>query len=275
MNLTKLIRHDLQCGLFRLRCLLVPPLAALPCLLCLRITDSAGCKSSWAGYMMYCFMGIEPISVQDTMEKAQFPILWLILIIGCLYLHLDYPLNDLSLTGQQIIVRSGNRRNWYLAKCVWNLCACGLYFLMVSLTASLFTVLTGGDLSLNCDAAALKVLYLGETGGKTLPPLTALLLSLILPYLTVSAISLLQMTLCLIMKPIFCFLIGIILLLLSVYWDSPLILGNGAMGIRSSLLISGGVAPGPAAEECCLIIILCMAIGSWMFKRSDILSARE
>lgn len=275
MNLPKLIRHDLRCGLLRPRCLLIPILAILPCWLCHKIAVTAGFDCGWGGYLMYCFMGIEPINILDTMEKTQLPILWLLLVSGCLYLNLDYMLNDLSLTGQQIIVRSGNRREWFISKCIWNLLSCGVYFIIVSATAAVFSLFTGGDLSLRCESAALNNLYRGEVDTGTVSSFTILAVSLLLPYLTVSTLSLLQMTLCLVLKPILCFLLSEIVLLVSVYWSSPLILGNGAMGIRSGLLTARGVDPLMVCGECVVIMLLCAGLGTWAFKRSNIIGAKE
>ena len=275
MNLSKLIRHDLRCGLLRPRCVLIPLLAALPCWMCYRIASTSGFQCSLGGYMLYCFMGIEPIRVSDTMDKLRLPIMWILLMSGCLYLNLDYMLNDLSLTGQQIVVRSGDRREWFLSKCVWNLMNCGVYILLVGATAAIFTLFTGGDLSLSCDPAALDTLYRGEVKAGTVSPFTVLTVSLFLPYLTVSALSLLQMTLCLAVRPVLCFLLSEVALLLSVYCSSPLILGNGAMGIRSGLLVSKGVDPWIAAGECVVIVLLCAVFGAWEFKRSDIIGAKE
>lgn len=275
MNFSKLIRHDLRCGLARPRCLLVPLLAALPCWLCHKIAVTAGIPCGWGEYLMYCFMGAEPMDLMDTVEKSQLPVLWLTLTGGCLYLNLDYMLSDLSLTGQQIVVRSGSRREWFLSKCVWNLLSCGVYFLAVAATAALFALFTGGELSLRCDSAALDLLTQGAAGTRALSPLAALAASVLLPYLTVSALSLHQMTLCLVLRPILCFLLCEVVLLVSVYWSSPLILGNGAMGIRSGALTGGGVDPSLVCGECAALLLLCAVFGAWTFKRSDIIGAKE
>lgn len=271
MKFHKLIGYDLRRGLFRRRCLLVPLFAAMPCLFCQKIAAAAGFQCGWGGYMLYCFMGIEPVEA----EVFQLPVLWLVLISGCLYLNLDYMLCDLSLTGQQIIVRSGDRRAWFLSKCVWNLLSCGVYFLIVGATAAVFTLFTGGELSLRCEGPALNMLYQGAAGGGTASPITVLTVSVLLPYLTVSALSLLQMTLCLVLRPVLCFLLSEIVLLVSVCRASPLVLGNGAMGIRSGLLTAGGVDPLLVWGECTLIMLLCAVFGTWAFKRSNIIGAKE
>lgn len=275
MSFLKLLRYDMRCGLFRKRYLLVPLLALLPCCLYLKIMDSMEARSSWTGCMMYCFMGIEPIEIMDTMEKAQLPVLWLILICGCLYLNLDYMLNDLSRVGQQIIIRSGKRVNWYISKCLWNLCSCTLYFVVVSVTGAFLVYMKEGHLPIDCSISTLSVLYRGEPDAEVFSTCVAFLVSFLLPLMTVSALSILQMTLCMLIKPIFAFLSSLLILLTSIYWNSSLILGNGAMGIRSGLLVSEGISPWAVIIECVVVILLCISFGSGVFKRCNIIGEKE
>ena len=61
------------------------------------------------------------------------------------------------------------------------------------------------------------------------------LVGIIIPVLTIVSLSLLQMTLCLFMKPIFSFMISMGLLMAGVYVVSPWMLTDEAMGIRNVL----------------------------------------
>lgn len=275
MNLHKLVKYDLRCGILRLRYLCVPLFFIIPCLLCARITDSAQISCSWIGYMLFCFMGIEPIEIMDTMEKSQLPILWLISIGGCLFLNLDFMLNDLSNAGQQMIVRSRNRRNWFFSKCIWNVCSCGIYFIIAGIAIGVFVSIKGERLTMTLDPTLFCILYHGVPEVDTLSIGQALAIAVVFPFLSVVSISLLQMTLCLCIKPIFSFLTSILLLLIAVYWDSPFILGNGAMGIRSNIIVRGGIQPVIVATECVVIIFLSVVIGAHIFKNSNILGSRE
>ena len=275
MNLHKLVKHDLRCGLLRPRYLWTPLFFIVPCLLCSMIAASTGLKCHWFEYLLFCFMGIEPIEIMDTMEKAQLPVFWLVSIGGSLFLNLDYLLNDLSHAGQQMVIRSGKRINWYFAKCIWNLCSCAVYFIFAGLTIAIFTFIMGGTVKLSVNMDLLYMIYQGTPEVESLSSGSALLIGIVLPYLSVSALSLLQMTLCLVIKPVFGFLTSMLLLLLSVYWKSSLILGNGAMAIRSICLVPNGINPWIVMAECIVIIVSCVVIGSRIFNNSDILGAKE
>lgn len=48
-------------------------------------------------------------------------------------LTLTYPLRDLEGIGQQILVRSGRREYWWLAKCGWEIVSSFVYLLMLAL----------------------------------------------------------------------------------------------------------------------------------------------
>lgn len=148
MSWRKLFAHDLRCGLLRWRYALVLPLFALPCVMGRGELGNYGGGANWMDMMLYCFRGTSTIEL---------PALWLLVIAGCLLLNLDYMLNDLTLSGQQIIVRCGSRRGWYISKCLWNLCACVFYFALACLTVLVFTWAAGGTAALeNTPALAVK-----------------------------------------------------------------------------------------------------------------------
>ena len=102
-----------------------------------------------------------------------------------------------------------------------------------------------------------------------------LILGLLLPYLTVAALGILEMTLCLIVKPVLSFLICMALLVLAVYVDSPFVLGNGAMTVRSSIIAADGQNPLLVALVAVGTILVCIIAGVVAFKNSDVLGSRE
>lgn len=266
MNWFKVFAHDLRGGILRRRYLLVPMLFCMPCFECLmRLNGEV--SGSWMDYLMFCFKGSFPTTDSGSFE---FPILWFLIMGGCMFLNLDYPLNDLTEAGQQVIVRSGNRRGWFLSKCAWNLLSCGVYFLLGTLTCLVFALLSGGSSSLiNTPAVTERTLQLFVTAPLTIGQ--ALLVAVVLPYLTIAALNLLQMALCLVMKPIFSFLICICILISSAFFSSPYGLGNGAMVVRSGILAEGFLAPTPTLLVCLGAILVSIIIGIIRFERMDFL----
>lgn len=265
MNWFNVFGHDIRGGILRRRYLLVPVLFCIPCFDCMRRLN--GYAGSWVDYLMHCFRGSLPSADIGSFE---FPILWLLILGGCMFLNLDYPLNDLTDAGLQVIVRTRRRRDWFLSKCAWNLLSCAVYVLLGALTALLFALIFGGNASLiNTPGAAERTLSIYVMD--SLPIGQALLVAVVLPYLTIAALNMLQMSLSLVMKPIFSFLICICMLISSAFYATPFLLGNGAMVVRNGILVEGMLDPRTTALTCLGFIILSIIIGIVRFQRMDFL----
>lgn len=271
MSFPSCFRHDLRCGLLRKRYFFTPLIFLIPGLIWRNLCVSRNVRGSWLGCMLYFFSGKEPVEITWNLRSFEMPVLWLLAMGGCLYMMLDYFLDDLTKDGQQILIRCGSRKVWFLSKCLWNLSGCCLYFLMASLTAWGLSRSMGGSFFGDMEQLVL-ISPLWQT-----PDLSwgqGILAAVIYPLLTLWAVSMLQMTLCLIVKPVISLLISISLLALSAYVSSPWILGNGAMSLRSALL-GGVIDPGKAAAMALLVIALCITVGTVRFRRLDILSTEE
>lgn len=275
MNWLKLLRHDLRYGLIRWRYLLIFPLSVLPCIPCYTDAQLASVPGTWMDYMLYCFKGSVPVTASPEMSLA-LPIFWVLAMAGSLLLNLDYFLSDLTQAGQQIMIRSKTRRGWFLSKCAWNLCSCILYMTLLCTSVLLFTLLSGGTVSLQSTPSVMEI-YLSEltvepTLFSGLPGFIAVVL---MPLVTLMALNMLQMAMCLLVRPIIGFLISMAILVLSVYCNVSFVLGNGAMAIRSALLIPDGISPGIAAVTAVGIILASAILGAWRFQNTDILGLEE
>lgn len=265
MNWLRLARYDLRNGLLRWRYLFIPALFFFSCLSAWTRMSNARCVGSWMDYILCCFQGIPALV---SMEDFSFPVEWLLVMGGCLFLNLDYPLNDLTEAGQQIIIRSGRKSGWFLSKCLWNLLSCVVYVLLGALMALGFTVVTGGEIRLtNTPGACDAVLQM--YGSKTLDAGQTLTVAVILPTLTLMALNMLQMVLCLLVKPVFSFLICVCLLVVALFIDSPYVLGNGAISSRSGVLLEQGLEPVAVGLFCVAAIAVIVAVGLIRFDRMD------
>lgn len=276
MNWFNLLRHDLRCGILRWRYVTAALLALLPCLGFLSSATIIGVNPSWMDYLLWTFKGTIPVQTSGPLDSVTLPFSWLLLLGACLYINLDYLLMDLTNNGQQVMIRSQSRQEWFLSKCVWNLVATAVYFLLIGLVELVFVVVTGGQvLPENTKECFLGIFGLVAFEPVQLPLWQGLILGLLLPYLTVAALSMLQMTLCLVVKPVVSFLVCMVLLMLAVYVNSPFVLGNGAMTIRSSIVASDGQEPITAVLTAMGIIAVCMIVGTVVFKHSDVLGSKE
>lgn len=267
MSWFKLLRYDLRKGLTRKRYLAVPLLYAIGCFLC-AIQIPGDCpEPGWMDRLLYCFKGMLPL---EQARDFQLPVLWFLVMAGTLFLNLDYLLDDLTQEGQQVLVRAVNRQGWYWSKCVWNLLSCGLILLLGMLTALLVTVLGGGKLSLTNDVQV-SMVSLGIWAEKPLSLGSALLVGVLLPYLTMAGFSQLQMSLCLYVKPVLSFLISVCLLVVSLLVSRFWLPGNGAMTLRSALLTPGLHKPLPLLITASVFLVTGMLVGLLRFRHMDLL----
>lgn len=275
MNWLKLLRHDLRYGLIRWRYLLIFPLSVLPCIPCYNDAQLANVSGTWMDYMLYCFKGSVPVTASPEMSLA-LPIFWVLAMAGSLLLNLDYFLSDLTQAGQQMMIRSKTRRGWYLSKCAWNLCSCILYMMVLCTSVLLFTLLSGGTVSLQSTPSVMEI-YLSELTVEPtlLSGLPGLIAVVLMPLITIMALNMLQMAMCLLVRPIIGFLISMAILVLSIYCNLPFVLGNGAMAIRSALLVPNGISPAFAALTAVAILLASAILGAWRFQNTDILGLEE
>ena len=214
-------------------------------------------------YMLSLFRGVEPT-------------LWLLVTSSCLFINLDYLMKDLTNAGLQIIIRSKNRTYWYLSKCVWNLGSCIIYFLAAGVTCAIFVLATGGKLSAqNTPELSVMLFGLGISEELMLAPTCAVLTAWVLPFLTIFALSMLQMTLCLFIKPVISFIVCFCQLSLSIWLDYAFVLGNGAITSRSGFAVEDGISPTVSAVVAIVVILTSTIIGCVRFQHTDILNLEE
>lgn len=275
MSWFKLMHHDLRCGLLRWRYLAAMLLCVFPCLTLCGVYPIFNTTGTWMDCMLYFFQGKESIVRLSPSDRIVLPIFWLVEIGGCLFMNLDYPLSDLTNFGQQVIIRGGTRRGWYLSKCLWNLCACVVYFLVLAFAALVFTLLTGGNLTLHNTEELSMFVFAGIMNPVSLSLQQCLLLAIVLPFLTIAALSMLQMTLCFFVKPVVSFFACMCILVIAIYWDNPFSLGNGAMTLRSSIIAADGNDPYLCALTALAVIVVCVIMGAVRFSKMDILGLEE
>lgn len=283
MNWRNLLAHDLRCGLLRKRYLATVGIAAVQCVQCVILLNGYARMGllpkpggTWMDYLLFMYMGNPAVKIEGIQNAFNVPIWWLLMVGGCLYLNLDYLLYDLSSSGLQIIVRCETKRKWYLSKCAWNLAATALFFLISSLTALAFAVFTGGSPSLAASQPFIRGVFLGTAEENfTLSLGQGLLVAVLAPYCTVAALSILEMTLNLAVKPVFSFLICLVVMMVSVYFQTPFALGNGAAVCRSGVFLSDGVDPWASIAVAGAVILLCGAAGCFFFHYSDLLGREE
>lgn len=282
MSWIKVFAHDLRCGLLRRRYLLAPFLVIIECFYIGDWAAALGMKPYLGDLILYMFRGKEVFG-SGISDAADLPLPWFLIMGGLLLMNLDYMLYDLTNAGQQVILRSRSRSGWFLSKCLWNLLSTALCFGVMLLTAVLVTLYYGGDLALTNHPGLSGLLFGPYAQGEiAVTARQTLAAGVLAPFVTMAALSMLQMTLCLFMKPVFSFLICQTQLILALFWKSPFCLGEGAMVMRSSWVAAddlglqyAGDSTYAALAFAAAVLVLCVAAGTVRFRHTDILGLEE
>ena len=267
-----LIKHDLRQGLGRKRYFFLPLLFLLPLGTCYYISKVRQLTGTFPDFLISCFAGIGPVEAGGFPPKAaEIPIGWLMSMGGCLYINLDYILYDLMESGQQVIIRTGRRIRWFLSKCLWNICSCLMMFGILIVVTALATIISGGEMSLSRVTKVGAEVYRGFLDIERTGALKIWTIGVFIPLLAVMSLSMLEMSLCLFMKPVFSFLICLSLLGISAYINSPWMIGNGAMGIRLLIFVESGISIWIPVLVSGVLIAGSIIVGLIRFKKMDIL----
>ena len=226
-------------------------------------------KETLGNCLLFLFRGMQEYSI--TLDKQfTFPAIWMLMYLLAAYFTLYYPYHDLEESGQHLLLRSGGRRLWWISKCVWNLLSVGLFFGISWIVTGLFCLFRGVPLTMELSenmAAFLEMRY----SQLWLHPKEMTVEILLLPMLVMMACCLLQMTLSLFLRPIFSFMVTGTILLASVYYQTPALIGNYAMTIRNSKLLVGGMDTTVGILFSLGILAGAFLVGLLKFKRYDIL----
>lgn len=231
-------------------------------------------KASFADVWFYLYGGMKPY-VPSADNPFQIPVIWIGIFIIVSFLVLNYPVNNMLGIGSHILVQTGGRGKWWLSKCIWNITSTLIYhfvFIMV------LVILCGMfDYSLNIDLHMEAQERLFDIWGEMKVNEEADLAvgMIIVPILISIAINLVQMTLSLFIKTVFSFLVISATMLSSVYFLSPVMIGNYAMPLRYNSFIEQGVSYKCGALVAIAVIFITSIVGLVRFKKYDILNWEE
>lgn len=274
MKIFRVVSHDVRCGIIRFRYLIVPVLGLLPCIRFFSILSIDCLKGNWIDYLLYMFKGMEPIRFLDYSEPVQLPMLWLLAVGSSLVLHMDYFIQDLTTEGQQILIRGESRRLWFGSKILWSFFSSLVYFVLLIVAALVWAFAFGSGISVTNSEDITWLVY-DLASPVQLSNMECIVCVFFLPFLTIFAINIMQMVLCLFVKPIVSCLICILSLVIAVYWDSAFALGNGAMLMRNGVFADNGYSSSTAIAVCIVMIAVMICLGYGKFSRSDILGIDE
>lgn len=230
-------------------------------------------QCTYGDYLLYIFGGMREY-IPAPGEPFQIPFLWLINHIGILYFTLHYMHDDLEGFGQQMILRSGSRPGWWHSKCIWNVVAVLAFYLIAWGTIFLWASFQGALWSMKISPFMPDLMVAGPRQIFEFTWEVALEITL-LPLLVTMSMSLVQMLLCLVIRPTFSYILSVIVMISSAYYLSPALLGNYAMALRSDKVVTNGVPLTLGIVYSLVLIVLSVVLGSFIFHKTNILSKEE
>lgn len=223
---------------------------------------------SYGDYWFYLYGGMHKY-IPSPGNAFRFPVVWIVLFLAIPFILLNYPFEDMHGVGQQILVRSGRRRAWWLSKCCWNFLGTVLYHLILQAVGLvlffIFQMEVSNRIHMDFITLAFEVGHQEVWEPSVLPPAVFLL-----PVFVSAVINMMQMTFSLFIKPMFSFFTAAVLLLASAYLLSPLLIGNYAMAFRYHWMLKEGVSISTGGAVCAVLLLLIVILGLVRFRFYDI-----
>lgn len=201
---------------------------------------------------------------------------WLLIHLGCLFFTLEYPVRDLNVFGQQIIVRGQSRIKWWLCKCLWMAESVVIYWLTGVAVTAVFAPLMGAEMTLLIkQASVMKILNFCNVGFGEYKSSTAFLLLFLLPVLSMLAVCLICMAVSLLLDQIFALISGIAILFIPSQFMTPVIVTNYTMLQRCSHFYRGGLDFYRGIIYTAATISLLVITGAFIMQNKDILEPKK
>lgn len=272
MTFFKLVSHDLRCGLLKRSYWVTILVAVLPLVQYFKILGGCGLSGSLGDCLLYLFRGELALSFLSAgNQHIQIPVLWILLMIFCLILHTDYFLEDLTSSGQQIVIRSQRRVRWLLSKCTWSVAGGILYYFYILICAIGGCLFTEQALSFSMsEPIAEGILKMSAVQSDQV-----VFTVVIKPLAALVSMNLLQMMLQILVRPIPGFMICFALLLCALYHPALCFPVSGAIALRNICLPMTQTESWVPVFSAVLTSVVCMIISLWRFSHMDLLRKED
>lgn len=286
MNVSKMIICDLKNGIIHnKRYYLVPVLIFFECmysdnlLRILSFGQSFG-KPTIFDLLILVFRGCDPISkLPKDNSIPDLPYFWIAIFIFSVFCGFDYMHDDLTQFGTQIITRCKKRRTWWNSKCIWCIVSSFYFYLLTILTIILYGALHDYEFVFENNHAITNA-FAGSSLTHKLADNNIIstfnkICLVIAPYLVICTLNMIQMILCLYLKPIFSYIIPSIIIMAATYTDSSIIFTRFGMLLYTQNYFVNGYSTFIGIVICLLIIIMSIIWGEKHFKVANILPDKE
>lgn len=241
------------------------------------IVEKNGMTANIADYLVMMFKGLKPYETKDTVKNIigfRLPVYYLLLNVYISWVISYFPFRDMGNYGKILMIKQGKKQKWWFNKCIWSIWAVFSSYLtgyMVFFIIGLFEK----NVSLDINAETLKLItdkIIDETNVCGLSEKKLIVLCVILPVLMSVGISIIQMVLSLVMKPLYGQMLVIGMYVISAYYCNGFLPGNYQMLLRNSIIIkNSGVNLYYGIVISIMMILLGIGLGLKIIKKKDII----
>ncbi len=276
-SLRRCLRYDLLHG-FRRQALFWLGGAAILLIVCLQLTVQhrslrqasylhLESTLTYGDYLLYLLHGMPRFVPGD--QNFVPNVEWLLLHLYLACAVGSYPQRDLLETGAQIWLRSGSRRGWWISKCLWSAAATVFFYLLILLVPWLFSF---AGMSPDWMPQNEIQQYFSSVSVAGVPPGRMLLHTVLLPLLTSVSLSLLQITLSLLTRPLFGLLAVAAMLVSAIFQADWWLPANYLMPTRC---LTGSFHTGGCLLFFVLALCFAFGAGGWKIARLDLYSHHD
>lgn len=217
----------------------------------------------WQDFLFFILKGSEVIDIKE--KPFDFPYIFMTFYILIAFIIGDYIEKDLKKNGINYLIRMHNRTKWIASKYIWCACTVTISYMCIIIISFAFSIINNGNILLKTQFNELLGLNMNYQN-------VYLIIKLIfLSYLTELAVAAIQVTISLLIDSVFSLIIVIGFWVLSVYWASPILINSYCFIQRTNIFINGTISLSMGLILDIIIIITCVSIGMFYFKRKDIL----
>ena len=211
-----------------------------------------------------------PMALTSLEDTYLFPIKWFLPHILILYFTLNYAKNDLVHGGIQVLTRVKNRQLWWISKCIWNIVTVVSCFALGVATLFAWTAATGKELLFKLNPDLFSCVMREALPGQTATAGTYFLALCVMPCVVCVAVSLLQMCLSLVVKPVYAYTTACIYYIAGAYYAHPLFISNYSMGVRSAAVGFYNFYPSIGLITCLVLSLTAILAGAVFLERMDL-----
>lgn len=220
---------------------------------------------------MYLYKGGKYLLPEQLETEYTIPAIWLLVQIVIGYLVGSYPTEDIHTYGQQVLIRSRSRNNWWFSKCVWNVVTVMYIYIALNLAMLVTCAICGIELSFSYKNEVFTG-YVLEMYPCTGAMRDVIVMVFVMPVVVSISSSLLQMTLTLITSPIVGFIVIQIMAIMSTMVMHPFLFHNFSALAHSNIASPTNFSIEKGLIASAIVVGISVVSGKIYFDKYNVLS---